>query len=322
MSLLLAELTPESGSVPSTANEAANENEMVVEDIGDEGERGESAKTVQILQIEPRELPSPTSPPGEPNEKRKRNLIRTNTFDMQSKPSGEAKPTAADERMFEAMSSEFNQTLRSEKIRLQKSIDEQMKSNDVIKIGQNGSVVDSIQSAAQASATKITNGMSTSGYDLTQIKDEHGRTVLHLAAAKEQKRETLYKMLQQAKFIVAERDAKYRTVRDIAVMNGIKANLQTIDKFIIDCFIGEEADYIWMLMIEGYGHLLSVVDSEGNDVISILKKNNIQSMMSVIHELAEFQVRNKIVKCNNNCFVERKIAMNFTPLFEMAMWKE
>ena len=76
----------------------------------------------------------------------------------------------------------------------------------------------------------------------------------------------------------------------MAVQNGIKNNLQVIDQFIIDCFIAEQADYLRTLMIEGYTNLLSVVDPEGNDVIAILKKNNIASMESVIHDMATLEV--------------------------------
>lgn len=89
---------------------------------------------------------------------------------------------------------------------------------------------------------------------------------------------------------MAERDSKYRTIRDVAVLNGIKNNLQVIDQYILDCFIKEQKEYLKMLMLEGYSQLLSVVDSEGNDVIALLKKNNITSMDPVIHELAQLQV--------------------------------
>lgn len=114
--------------------------------------------------------------------------------------------------------------------------------------------------------------------------------MLHLAAAEEQKRTNFYRMIEQARNLLPERDSKYRTIRDIAVVNGIKANLRVIDQFVLDQFIKEEADYLKMLMMEGYNNLLSVVDAEGNDVIATLQKNNITTMDKVIHELAQLQV--------------------------------
>ena len=217
-----------------------------------------------------------------------------------SKEGGDAISTGATggggDRTFESMSDEFSRSLRNEKIRLQKSIDRQLSSTDVIKAnGSNGSVIDSIQDASRPNVggggpARISNGLSATGHDLTQIKDEHGRTVLHLAAAKDQKRTLFYKMLSQADYLVAERDAKYRTVRDTAVLNGLKNNLQVIDQFILDCFIKERRDYLKMLMLEGYSQLLTVVDAEGNDVIALLKKHSITTMEPLIHELAEIQV--------------------------------
>ncbi|OTF75743.1 ankyrin repeat domain containing protein [Euroglyphus maynei] len=226
----------------------------------------------------------------ESTNKMKPMMKRMETFDSSNKIRNETK-SPVDDQIFETLSHEFNQTLRNEKLRLRESIDQQIENSDVIKKGHNGSVIDSIQNA-QASQLKISNGLSTSGYDLTQIKDEHGRTVLHLAAAKEQKRNTFYKMLQQAKYLVAELDSKYRTIREIAVQNGIKNNLQVIDQFIIDCFLNEDDDYLKLLLLEGYPTLLTVVDSEGNDIISLLKRNNITSMQTFIHEAAELQVNN------------------------------
>lgn len=225
---------------------------------------------------------------------------RSNSKDKSKQSSKEAagNDVATNDRTFETMSDEFSRSLRNEKIRLQKTIDRQLSSTDMIKAnGANGSVIDSIQDAARpnigggaAGGARISNGLSATGYDLTQIKDEHGRTVLHLAAAKDQKRNTFYKMLSQADYLVAERDSKYRTIRDVAVLNGIKNNLQVIDQFILDCFIKERREYLKMLMLEGYSTLLTVVDAEGNDVIALLKKHSITTMEPFVHELAEIQV--------------------------------
>ena len=52
-------------------------------------------------------------------------------------------------------------------------------------------------------------------YDLVQVKDSNGRTILHLAAARPQKQATLYKMLAQCSYLIAERDADYRSIREV-----------------------------------------------------------------------------------------------------------
>lgn len=53
-------------------------------------------------------------------------------------------------------------------------------------------------------------------YDLCQVKDEKGRTILHLAAMKPQKSSTFYKMIAQCSYLIAERDENYRTLRDVS----------------------------------------------------------------------------------------------------------
>lgn len=367
----IPELTPESGSAPSSANGGADvdgggntqkrastidmdEQKLLMPKADDQSmiinDTKDKEKEIQVLQIEPRQMYDDDTNNGEKEEpqtiingndlgsesnkldntsassinndgetviessentKEKPILKRMETFDSNNnndnsngKKSNESK-SPVDDKIFETLSYEFNQTLRNEKLRLRESIDQQIENSDVIKKGQNGSVIDSIQNA-QASQLKITNGLSASGYDLTQIKDEHGRTVLHLAAAKDQKRNIFYKMLQQAKYLVPELDSKYRTIRDIAVQNGIKNNLQVIDQFIIDCFLNEDADYLKLLLLEGYATLLTVVDSEGNDVISLLERNNITSMQTFIHEAAELQVKYK-----SNVFISSLIFFFF-----------
>lgn len=97
-------------------------------------------------------------------------------------------------------------------------------------------------------------------------------------------------MLSQAEYLIPERDAKYRTIRDITVENGIKDNLQVIDQYILDAFTREHKTFIRSLALEGYNNLLTVVDAEGHDVIATLKRNNQFSMQEMVKDLAQFQV--------------------------------
>lgn len=241
-------LTPDTGSVPSTATEEQKKNgedgSQTKENTAEDEGTSSQGKTVQILQIEPRaryslELEEETPPETDKSaagafstvqsketvqltdaqrdsqvekasgseapvdvansESRQvvkkdtsleqRNRIKrmqtfdrsdSNTMKRQSSKNSEASPSG-DDNIFETMSNEFSRSLRNEKIRLQKSIDRQLSSTDVIKSsGNNGSVIDSIQDASRPNiggASRISNGLSAAGYDLTQIKDEHGRTV-------------------------------------------------------------------------------------------------------------------------------------------------
>lgn len=285
------ELTPESGSIPSSANgndqsldrpstvDLTSGGKRLTESNNDESNPDD--KEIQVLKIDDTDSKLNYK---EMALRGKRPLKRMETYDSNKKITEQAMD---DE--FETMSNEFKQTLYNEKARLRKSIDQQIENADMLKKSLNGSVIDTIQNS-QSSHLKITNGISASGYDLTQIKDENGRTVLHLAAAKDQKRNIFYKMLQQAKYLLPELDAKYRTIRDVAVQNGIKNNLQVIDQFVIDNYLNEDEEYLKLLMLEGYATLLTVVDSEGNDIISLLKRNNITTMQQFVHEADKLQV--------------------------------
>jgi hypothetical protein len=219
------------------------------------------------------------------------NLVKGKTFDRSLSLSSFKSKTdeqLAEDEDFETISNEFQKSLKEEKVRLQKSFDSQMSSADAIKLY--GSVIESVQEARPPMGSAIINGENYSGYDLTEIKDENGRTVLHFAALKPQKRTVFYKMLSQAPYLIPERDAKYRTIRDIAVQNGIKDNLQVIDQYILDAFTKENVQFVRTLAVEGYDNLLNVVDSEGHDVIATLKKNKVTTMTDIIQDLAQFQV--------------------------------
>ena len=97
-------------------------------------------------------------------------------------------------------------------------------------------------------------------------------------------------MLSQAEYLISERDAKYRTIRDITVENGIKDNLQVIDQYILDAFTSQNKEFVRTLALEGYNNLLTVVDAEGHDVIATLKRRNMVSMMEMVKDLAQYQV--------------------------------
>ncbi|CAG2175047.1 unnamed protein product, partial [Oppiella nova] len=96
-------------------------------------------------------------------------------------------------------------------------------------------------------------------------------------------------MLSEAEYLIPERDAKYRTIRDITVENGIKDNLQVVDQYILDTFVKENKTLVRTLALEGYNNLLTVVDAEGHDVIATLKRYNKISMQEFVQDLAQFQ---------------------------------
>ena len=144
------------------------------------------------------------SPMGSPNNKhevdaevhvdadaRRSRLSKIKTFsrsDSQSSVITRNGEQLAEDEDFETMSNEFKRTLKEEKSRLQQNFDRQMSAPDAIAM--NDSVIDNVQEAQPpvGSDTLIMNGENISGYDLTEIKDENGQTVLHQLAAKPHQR--------------------------------------------------------------------------------------------------------------------------------------
>lgn len=202
-----------------------------------------------------------------------------------------------DIKNIEEILNEFNKTVEEERQKLKRTFDRQMSSLDQT----DKNVIETVHNLHPGPYAhmvhQIKNGENITGFDLTMIKDQNGQTLLHFAAAKLQEKSTFYKMMSQMEHLVSERDFQYRTPRDITVSNGIKDNLQTIDKYILDSFINGNVKFIRTLCHEGYENLLNIVDSEGQDVVALLKKHNVIKMIDLIQDLAQF-----IVSIKNTTF--------------------
>ena len=124
-------------------------------------------------------------------EQRRSKMGKQRTFsrsDSQSSVVTRTEEQMAEDEDFETMSNDFKKSLKEEKDRLQKNFDRQMSTPDALAM--NGSVIDSVQEAQPpvGSDALIMNGENSSGYDLTDIKDENGQTILHQLAAKPHQR--------------------------------------------------------------------------------------------------------------------------------------
>ncbi|XP_074595598.1 uncharacterized protein LOC141850780 [Brevipalpus obovatus] len=186
----------------------------------------------------------------------------------------------------ETMSVEFKEVLREEKGRLKETIRRIMG-----KVPNNGTVesLNISDSEASGSDKKSTGDESKMNeYELCQVKDEHGQTILHLLAGKAQRKPILHQMLASVEYLIPERDAKYRTIRDVAVDAGLKSNIQVIDNYILGAFVRRNVGFAQRLSHEGFD-LLNVVDESGNDITSVLRRNNISSMIKVLQDINYFQ---------------------------------
>ncbi|RWS09895.1 Tankyrase-1-like protein [Dinothrombium tinctorium] len=178
----------------------------------------------------------------------------------------------------DSMSTQFEEALKEEKERLQESVDKVMESVPS----------DGPESLKDSATNSQGSDSSESVHNLCQVKNEKGQTILHLAASRPQKKAVLFKMLAQAEYLIPERDSKYRTIRDVAIDKQLKQNVLIIDEYVLDAFVKCNIGFVQRLSHEGYD-LHNVVDADGNDVTSVLRRKKINSMINLLQDISYFQ---------------------------------
>lgn len=120
-------------------------------------------------------------------------------------------------------------------------------------------------------------------------KNTFGQTYLHFIASKAQSPSSLYRVLNHGSHLIGERDIFYRTARDVAVQFKLTNNVQTLDKFVIDLFISNNTAMLRHLLNQGYSPLIHVSDTDGNDIMLILKLLKLDKMIQFLLQMADFQ---------------------------------
>lgn len=121
-------------------------------------------------------------------------------------------------------------------------------------------------------------------------QDEEGQTVLHFAASHSHSEGCFYALIRQGHVLLAERDGRYRTARDVAREASQRDNLLDLDQYVLDAFLERRSDLLRALAHQGYDQLLNAVDKHGRDVTSIVTQFEMTDMQSLMHELAYFFV--------------------------------
>ncbi|CAN7997155.1 unnamed protein product [Ixodes pacificus] len=119
-------------------------------------------------------------------------------------------------------------------------------------------------------------------------QDEEGQTVLHFAASHSHSEGCFYALIRQGHVLLAERDGRYRTARDVAREASQRDNLLDLDQYVLDAFLERRSDLLRALAHQGYDQLLNAVDKHGRDVTSIVTQFEMTDMQSLMHELAYF----------------------------------
>ncbi|CAF4881863.1 unnamed protein product [Pieris macdunnoughi] len=125
-------------------------------------------------------------------------------------------------------------------------------------------------------------------------RDEHGQSMLHFAAARTHTNNALFQLLQETDVSIGYRDELYRTARDISIQANVLENTGEIDRFVLHLAARGNTDKIMELLLQGYDHILDVVDEEGvpiNEVISQRGDSEMSSLMASIPTFEESRER-------------------------------
>ncbi|KAJ8721979.1 hypothetical protein PYW08_004381 [Mythimna loreyi] len=120
-------------------------------------------------------------------------------------------------------------------------------------------------------------------------RDEHGQSMLHFAAARTHARNALFQLLQESDISLGFRDELYRTARDVSIQANVPENTVEIDKWVLHMAARGNTDKIMELLMEGYDHILDVVDEEGVPITEVIAQRGDSEMSNLLASIPAFE---------------------------------
>uniref|UniRef100_A0A2A4IUQ4 Arginine kinase n=1 Tax=Heliothis virescens TaxID=7102 RepID=A0A2A4IUQ4_HELVI len=120
-------------------------------------------------------------------------------------------------------------------------------------------------------------------------RDEHGQSMLHFAAARTHARNALFQLLQESDISLGYRDELYRTARDVSIQANVPENTVEIDKWMLHLAARGNTDKIMELLMEGYDHILDVVDEEGVPITEVIAQRGDTDMSNLLASIPAFE---------------------------------
>ncbi|KAG7308797.1 hypothetical protein JYU34_006031 [Plutella xylostella] len=120
-------------------------------------------------------------------------------------------------------------------------------------------------------------------------RDEHGQSMLHFAAARTHTKNALFELLQESDINLGYRDELYRTARDVSLQANVPENTAEIDSWIMHLAARGNTEKIMELFLEGYDHILDVVDAEGAAVAEVVAQRGDADMASLLASIPAFE---------------------------------
>ncbi|XP_065281438.1 serine/threonine-protein phosphatase 6 regulatory ankyrin repeat subunit C-like isoform X2 [Dermacentor albipictus] len=141
--------------------------------------------------------------------------------------------------------------------------------------------------------------------DYTRLKDEEGQTVLHFAASHAHSEGCFYALVRQGQALLAERDSRYRTARDVAREAQQTDNVFALDAFVLDAFLERRAGLLRALAHRGYEPLLHAADRHGRHLTAVLAQFQMADMQALVHDMdAFFKTREELHAFVRNGYLE------------------
>ena len=120
-------------------------------------------------------------------------------------------------------------------------------------------------------------------------RDEHGQSMLHFAAARTHARNALFQLLQESEISLAYRDELYRTARDVSIQANVPENTAEFDKWILHLAATGNTEKMMSLLLEGYDHILDVVDEDGLAVTEVVAQRGETEMSKLLASIPTFE---------------------------------
>ncbi|CAK1580107.1 unnamed protein product [Parnassius mnemosyne] len=120
-------------------------------------------------------------------------------------------------------------------------------------------------------------------------RDEHGQSMLHFAAARTHANNALFQLLQESDVSLGYRDELYRTARDVSIQANVPENTVEIDKFVLHLAARGKSEKIMELLLQGYDHIIDIVDSDGTSITEIVSQRGDTEMSDLLASIPEFE---------------------------------
>lgn len=120
-------------------------------------------------------------------------------------------------------------------------------------------------------------------------RDEHGQSMLHFACARSHAKNGLLALIEESNIDISYRDELYRTARDVSLQASQPANATEIDHFVLGLAATGEIALFEHLKLNGYDHILDVMDEENNDLIEYTRTRGHHELFEYLSKLRSFE---------------------------------